>query len=73
MDFLNEQYLFASLIWGSIGGGYLLYARKQREIMPFLGGVAVIGVSIFVTSWFWMSVLCLVLIAGVRALMKQDW
>ena len=70
MEFLNEKYLFASLIWGSVGGGYLLYARKQREIVPFIGGVAMIGVSISVTSWFWMSVLCALLIAGMYHLRR---
>ena len=68
---LNAQYLFASLLWGSVGGGYLLYARKQREVVPFLGGVAMIAVSFFVTSWFWMSLVCLALMAGVWRLMQQ--
>ncbi len=68
---LNAQYLFASLLWGSVGGGYLLYARKQREVTPFLGGVAMIAVSFLVTSWFWMSLACLTLMAGVWQLMKQ--
>ena len=70
---LNEQFLFASLIWGTIGGGYLIYARKQREIVPFIGGVAMIAVSCFVGSWFWMSVICLALMAGVYQLMKQGY
>lgn len=68
---LNEQFLFASLLWGSVGAGYLLYARKQRQIVPFLGGVALIGVSCFVGSWFWMSVLCLVLMVAVHQVMRQ--
>ncbi|MCX6895003.1 MAG: hypothetical protein NTZ16_05780 [Verrucomicrobia bacterium] len=62
---LNAQFLFVSLLWGSVGGGYLIYARKQREIVPLLGGVAMIAVSFVVTSWFWMSVSCLALMAGV--------
>jgi len=68
---LDEHFLFASLLWGSVGAGYLLYARKQREIVPFLGGLVMIGVSCFVGSWFWMSILCLVLMVGVYQAMKQ--
>jgi hypothetical protein len=67
---LNQSFLFASLFWGSVGGGYLLYARKQREIPPFLGGVALIAVS-FMSSWLWMSVLSVAIMVGVWQLMKQ--
>ena len=68
---LDERFLFASLLWGSVGAGYLLYARKQREIAPLIGGVAMIGVSYFVGSWFWMSILCLALMVAVYQLMKR--
>ena len=70
---LDEQFLFASLIWGSVGGGYLIYARKQREIVPFVGGVAMIMVSYFIGSWFWMSLVCIGLMVGVWQLMKRGW
>jgi len=72
-NLLDEQFLFASLLWGSVGVGYLFYARKQRQIVPFLGGVAMIGVSCFVGSWFWMSILCIVLMAVVYQLMKLGY
>ena len=68
---LNASFLFASLIWGSVAGGYLIYARKQRAIPPFLGGVAMMAVSFLVTSWFWMSVACLALMVGVYQWMKR--
>ena len=68
---LDEQFLFASLLWGSVGAGYVLYARRQREVAPLIGGVAMIAVSCFVGSWFWMSILCLVLMVAVWQVMKQ--
>ena len=68
---LDAHFLFASLLWASVAGGYLLYARKQREIAPFLGGVAMIGASFLITSWFWMSVICLALMVGVYQVMKR--
>jgi hypothetical protein len=70
---LNESFLFASLFWGTLGGGYLLYARKQREIVPFVGGVAMIAVSFLVTSWFWMSVICIALMFAVWQLVRQGY
>ena len=68
---LDEQFLFASLLWGSVGAGYVLYARRQREVAPLIGGVTMIAVSCFVGSWFWMSILCLVLMVAVWQVMKQ--
>ena len=70
-NLLNENFLFASLFWGTVGGGYLLYARKQREIVPLLGGVAMIGASFLVTSWFWMSVISIAIMVCVWQIMKQ--
>src|SRR4051812_8354753 len=29
--------IFASLIWGAIGTGYLVFGRKQRSLIPALG------------------------------------
>lgn len=62
---VDERFLFASLLWGSVGMGYLLYARRQRMITPFIGGLAMIGISYFVGSWLWMSLLCTALIVAV--------
>ena len=70
---LDQHFLFASLLWGSVGAGYLFYARKQRVIVPFVGGVAMIGVSCFVSSWFWMSIICIALVVGVYQLMKRGY
>ena len=39
--------------------------------MPFLGGIAMIAASCLVASWFWMSVICIVLILGVRWVMTR--
>jgi type II secretory pathway component PulF len=70
---LNAHFLFASLFWGSVGAGYLLYARRQRMVVPFIGGVAMIAVSYFISSWVWMSVVCIALIVGVYQLVKRGY
>ena len=59
MNLLNTHFLFASLFWGSVGVGYWIYGRKQREMIPLLGGVAMIAVSCLVRSALLMSLLCL--------------
>jgi hypothetical protein len=70
---LDEHFLFASLLWGSVGMGYLLYARRQRMIVPFIAGVAMIGVSYFVSSWLWMSIICVGLIVAAYQLVMRGY
>jgi hypothetical protein len=70
-DLLDEHFMFASMFWSAVAGGYLLYARKQRETTPLLGGVAMMAVSFMVASWFWMSLICIGLMFGVYYRMKR--
>lgn len=69
----NTSFLFASLFWGSVGGGYWIYGKRQRSMMPMVGGVAMIVVSCFIESALLMSLICLALMAGVYWLMKQGY
>ena len=63
--------LIASLIWGSIGVGFLVYGKKQKEWTPAFGGLALIGVSYFVASPLWMSLLSIGIIAAIFWLLKN--
>lgn len=72
-DLLNTSFLFASLLWGSIGIGYFVYGKKQSSMMPMIGGVLMIGASYVVTSWLLMSVICIGLIATVHWLLRQGY
>lgn len=69
----NTSFLFASLFWGSVGGGYWIYGKRQRSMMPMVGGVAMILVSCFIESALLMSMICLALMAGVYWLVKQGY
>jgi len=70
---LDSKFLFASLIWGSVGVGYFVYGKKQATMIPMIGGLVMIAVSYFISSWFWMSVTCLALMAGVYWLLKRGY
>ncbi|HEY9765534.1 MAG TPA: hypothetical protein V6C82_04190 [Chroococcales cyanobacterium] len=61
MDF---NYLFASLVWGTIGLGYLSYGKKQGASVFIIGGLALLGLSYFVKSPLSMSFLSLILIGA---------
>ena len=51
----NTGFLFASLIWGSIGIGFAIYGKRQRAAVPLCGGVALVAISYFASSALYMS------------------
>ena len=69
----DSSFLFASLLWGSVGFGYWIYGKKQKEMMPMVGGVAMILVSYFVNSWLLMTLICIAFMFAVHQLMKRGY
>jgi hypothetical protein len=61
----NSNVLLATLFWGSIGAGYLIYGRKQRSWPAMVGGIAMIAVSYFVGFVSLMSLATIAIMAGV--------
>jgi hypothetical protein len=57
--------LFASLIWGSIGLGFAIYGKKQRATAPLVGGILLMGISYLIGSALTMSLVGVVLVAGI--------
>jgi len=37
---LDSSQLWASVLWGGIGGGYIVYGMRQKAAIPFAGGAA---------------------------------
>ena len=70
---LNTSFLFASLIWGSVGIGYFIYGKKQSSWPPMVAGVLMIAVSYFAGSALVMSLVCIGLIAAVYFLLKRGY
>ena len=69
----NASFLFASLVWGSIGVGYFIYGKKQQSFSPMIGGILMIGVSYFVGSALLMSAICVLIILAVYGLLKRGY
>jgi len=72
-NLFNASFLFASLIWGSIGFGYALYGWKQKRIVPLIGGIVLMAASYFVDSAFLMSLLGIAIMVAVYWLVKQGY
>jgi hypothetical protein len=61
----NASYVFAALIWGSIGLGFAIYGKRQRAMAPLLGGVLLMGISYLISSALYMSLAGLALLGGI--------
>ena len=70
---LNQNYIWASCIWGAIASGYLIYGWRQHATIPFLGGVLMTAASFFITSALLMSLACIALMYAVYWLLKQGY
>jgi hypothetical protein len=70
---LNTNFLFASLIWGSVGIGYFIYGKKQTSWPAMVGGVLMVGASYFAGSAWLMSLVCVLLMVAVYFLVKQGY
>jgi hypothetical protein len=67
---MSASYLFASLIWGSVGLGYFIYGKKQRSWVPMLGGALVMAASYFAGSALLLSIISVGLIVGIHVLLR---
>jgi hypothetical protein len=70
---LDQHYLWASMIWGAIAGGYLVYGWRQRATWPLAGGVLMTLVSFFIASALLMSLVCIAVMFAVYWLAKQGY
>ena len=70
---LSASFLFANLIWGTVGFGYFIYGKKQSSWVPMVGGVVMIAVSYIVGSALLMTVLSLGIIGAVYYICKQGY
>ncbi len=51
------------MFFGSIGVGFFMYGRKQRRVVPFITGIALMVVPYFVDNTFAMVALCVAFMA----------
>ena len=71
MNPLDSHLLLASLIWGGIGTGFVVYGKKQRATIPLFGGIALVATSYFAETALLMSLLCVGLLAAMYFLHQR--
>ncbi len=67
----NSSSLFASVIWGGIGLGFAIYGKRQGDMVPLFGGVALMAITYFIGSAFYMSLAGAGLLAAILWLKKR--
>lgn len=70
MNFLNTNFLLASLVWGSVGVGYFIYGKKQQEVAPLVGGLIMIAISYLVGSALLMSLISIGIMVAVYYIVR---
>ena len=60
---MSGGFLFASLVWGSVGTGFFIFGWKQQSIPPLVGGLLLIVESYVIGSPLVMSLAAVATIA----------
>jgi hypothetical protein len=59
----SESGLIWSMFFGSIGVGFFIYGRRQKRLVPFISGIALMVVPYFVDGVGVMIALCVAFMA----------
>lgn len=51
----DDNTIIASVIWGGIGSGFLIYGWKQKSAVPLGAGLAMVAFSYFISGALYMS------------------
>jgi Flp pilus assembly protein TadB len=70
---LDENFLWASMFWGAVAGGYLIYGWRQKAGIPLAAGVAMTLMSFIGPNALVMSLVCLGIIGLVWWLLKRGY
>jgi CheY-like chemotaxis protein len=69
----STNFLFASLIWGSVGLGYFVYGKAQQSWASMVGGLLLMAFSYLVGSALVMSLSSIAIIGAVHALLSRSY
>jgi len=70
---LHTDLLLASVFWGSLGTGCVVYGKKQGESAILIGGLALVAASYFIPSALALSGVSLLLLGGIITAKKHGY
>jgi hypothetical protein len=68
----NQSFLLANCLWSAVASGYMVYGWRQKALIPFFGGLAMMAVS-WLTPALTMSAVSLAIMLAVWWLCKQGY
>jgi hypothetical protein len=69
---LDGHFLFASMFWGAIGTGFLVYGKRQTSIAAFVAGLGLIGISYFARTAWEMHLMAAIILVIAFLLKNRD-
>ena len=73
MNLLDENFLWASCIWGAVASGYFIYGWRQKVAIPLAAGATMTAMSFVGPNALIMSFACLAIMVGTWWLMKRGY
>jgi hypothetical protein len=70
---MNEGTILASMVWGSVAVGCIIYGKKQGATVPMVGGFALLAVSYLIPNSVYMSLVSVALLCGMGWFSKQGY
>ena len=70
---MNMDTLWASMLWGAAGSGFVIYGKKQGRFVPLVGGLVMIGATYFCETALVMSIVGVAMAVGIWWLTKQGF
>jgi hypothetical protein len=70
---LDENFLWASCLWGAVASGYFIYGWRQKAAIPLAAGAAMTAMSFIGPNALIMSLACAVIIAVTWWLLKHGY
>jgi len=67
------NFLLASMVWGTVGAGCLVYGKKQSAAPALIAGLTLIVLSSFVHSPLLLSALSLLCLTGMVWAIKRGY
>jgi len=67
---MDAGYLFAALVWGSVGFGFFMYGKKQKSPVPLVCGIFLMGASYFARTPLSLSLVGIAVIAVIYMLKR---
>jgi len=68
---MEFSYILAAFVWGTVGFGFFIFGKKQKSIIPLVGGILLMGISYVIRTALNLSLLSIAIIIAIYVLSKR--